>query len=715
MNDNLFSPHWYRIAGLSPKLHSHLEIHRHDYRGLIWYIIEDTSNGRNHRFNPAAYQFIGQLDGKRTLQEIADILAKQLGDFAPTQEEMIQLMGQLYNADLIKTDVIVNVEELFDRQSRHDQTKINQQFINPLSQKVPLWDPEDFLAKYIGNVSWVFSVWLGLIWFLLMVFTSLQAGTNWEKITHHFEINALEPDNFLILFFLYPIIKILHELGHAFATKLHGGEVHEMGVNFMLFMPVPYVNVSSSANFRNKYDRILVSSAGILVETFLAALGLLLFLSTQPGILQTIGFNVFLLGGVSSLFFNGNPLLKYDGYYVLADAIDVPNLFQRSGQYWRYFSQRYLLGLSQAATPVSASGETFWFIVYSISSLFYRLSILWFICVYITDKFFSIGVLLALWMVAIQIILPIYKAVTFVLKNPSLSKKRNRAALTTMSLGLLTVGLFGFMPVPAYTVTEGVVWLPDDALIKAEYDGFIGELQVKSNQPVQKGDVVVRLSDDTLETKARIARAKLIELQSQFRAERETNLVKAEIVKEEYRITQSELDHLNSKISTLTIKAAKDGQILLPDVDDLPGQYIHHGEVIGYIRDSHPPTIRMAVSQDNIGQLRGKIADIKVRLSNHPNEEIDATLLRLTPEATNKLFSPALATTGGGKIQIDPSQPKDLVTLQKIFWVDLAFKPKDTNTPLGTRAYVRINHGGEAISKQWYRRIRQAFLRQFNV
>lgn len=715
MNDNLFSPHWYRIAGLSPKLHSHIEIHRHDYRGLIWYIIEDTSNGRNHRFNPAAYQFIGQLDGKRTVQEIADILAKQLGDFAPTQEEMLQLMGQLYNADLIKTDVIVNVEELFDRQNRHGQTKINQQFINPLSQKLPLWDPETFLAKYVDNVSWLFSGWLGLIWFLLMLVASLQAGVNWEKITRHFDINALEPDNFLILFFLYPVIKILHELGHAFATKLHGGEVHEMGVNFMLFMPVPYVNVSSSANFRNKYDRILVSSAGILVETFLAALGLLLFLSAQPGILQTIGFNVFLLGGVSSLFFNGNPLLKYDGYYALADAIDVPNLFQRSGQYWRYFSQRYLLGLTQAVTPTSASGETFWFIVYSISSLLYRLSILWFICVYVTDKFFTIGVLLALWMVTVQIILPIYKAVTFVIKNPSLSKKRNRAALTTMSVALLTVGLLGFMPVPAYTVTEGVVWLPDEALIKAEYDGFVGELQVKNNQLVQKGDVVVRLSDDTLETKARIARAKLIELQSQFRAERETNLVKAEIVKEEYRITQSELDHLNSKISTLTIKAAKDGQILLPEVDDLPGRYVHHGEVMGYIMDSHPPTIRMAVSQDNIGQLRGKIADIKVKLSNNPNEELDANLLRLTPEATNKLFSPALATTGGGKIQIDPSQPKDLVTLQKVFWVDLAFKPKDTNTPLGTRAYVRINHGGEAISKQWYRRIRQAFLRQFNV
>ena len=165
----------------------------------------------------------------------------------------------------------------------------------------------------------------------------------------------------------------------------------------------------------------------------------------------------------------------------------------------------------------------------------------------------------------------------------------------------------------------------------------------------------------------------------------------------------------------MTIKAAKSGQLLIPDADDLPGQYIRHGEIIGYILDGQPPTIRMAVTQDHIGQLRERITGIKVRLSNRPDDQLDASLLRFTPEATNKLFSPALATIGGGKIQVDPSQPKEMTTLEKIFWVDLKFNPQEKQIPLGTRVFVRINHGGEPVSKQWYRRIRQAFLRQFNV
>jgi putative peptide zinc metalloprotease protein len=706
MSDNLYSPHWYRVAKLKPKLHGHVEIHRHDYRGLIWYIMEDSTTGRNHRFNPAAYQFIGMLDGKRTVQEIAETLNKQLGDFAPGQEEIIQLIGQLHSAELIQTDVLVNTEELFERQAKIKQAKTTQQFINPVSQKLPLWDPEDFLERHLSKVSWLFSSWMALVWLLVVVIAGLQAATNWEKIIGHLDINALSPNNLLIIFLLYPPIKILHELGHGFATKLKGGEVHEMGINFMLFMPVPYVNVSSSGNFRNKVDRMLVSAAGILVETFLAALGLLLFLSTEAGFVQDLGFNALMIGGVSSLFFNGNPLLKYDGYYVLADALGIPNLFQRSTQYWRYFFQRHLFGMKQAVSPVTAPGETFWFIAYSIASFVYRLMILWFICVYVTEKYFSLGVLLALWLVALQIVFPIYKALSFVVTSPSLGKNRGKAVMTTLVLGVVLLGVVGFTPVSSYTVTEGVVWLPDEAQIKAEHDGFIGELLVHSNQPINNSDLVLMMTDDTLESKARIARAKLAELQSKFRAD---------MLKDELRVAESELQHLNTKLQALTVKAAKSGQLLLPEADDLPGRYIHHGEQIGYILDDNPPTIRFVVTQDNIGLVRGSIVDIKVRLSNSPNDEYDATILRQAPEAINSLPSAALATIGGGKIQVDPSKEKELVTLQKVFWIDLKFNPKDKNIPLGTRAYVRINHGREPLSTQWYRPIRQAFLRQFNV
>jgi len=715
MNDGLLSPHWYRVAKLQPKLHSHIEIHRHDYRGLIWYLLEDTTTGRNHRFNPAAYQFIGMLDGKRSVQEIYIQLEKQLEDYAPGQEDIIQLIGQLHAADLIHSDTLINTEELFDRQVKHKSAKIKQRFSNPVAQKVPLWDPEAFLNKHFKKVRWLFSTWVAIAWLLLIGYSLIQAVIHWPEISQHFAINALSPYNLLILFLLYPPIKILHELGHAFSAKLEGGEVHEMGINFLMFMPIPYVNVSTATHFRSKYKRILVSAAGILVESFLAALGLLLFLTTEPGLIHDIGFNIFMIGGISSLFFNGNPLLKYDGYYILADALAIPNLYQRSAHYWRYWFQRYLFGLREANSPVNAPGETFWFVVYSLLSFSYRMAVLWFIFVIVTEKFFVLGIILAIWLLSLQVFLPIYKSLRFIVSSPELRHNRQRALIASTTLLATLIAVIGFVPVPAYTMAEGVVWQPDEALLKAQQDGFAGNLLVTSNQKVEAGTPVIRLHDPFLQTQAKIARAKVSELRNRYRAKRATNLVEASIIKEGVAVAESELRHILDKIDSMSVTAFKSGNILLPEADDLPGRFVRQGELLGYILDDQPPTIRMAISQDNIGQLGQSIDNITVRLASDPHRDYSAEIIRQAPEATNQLPSAALTTTGGGRFIIDPGSKSGLTSLQKVFLVDLGFDPEKQNIPLGTRAYVRIDHGGEALARQWFRSIRQTFLRQFNV
>ncbi len=715
MNEGLVSPHWYRVANLKPKLHSHVHIHRHDYRGLIWYMLEDSTTGRHHRFNPAAYQFIGLLDGNHSVQEIYDHIDEQLEDYAPGQEDIIQLLGQLHSADLIQTDVLINTEEVFERQQKKQQSKIKQRFINPVAQKFPLWDPEDFLNRHFNKVRWLFSGWIALLWLLLMIYTLLEAAQNWGAISQHFSLNALSPYNLLLMFLLYPPIKFIHELGHAFSAKLEGGEVHEMGINFLLFMPIPYVNVSTTAHFRNKYKRMLVSAAGILVESFLAALGLLLFLAAEPGLVQDIGFNIFLIGGLSSLFFNGNPLLKYDGYYILADAVDIPNLYQRSGQYWRYFFQRYLFGLKQVTSPASAPGETYWFIGYSISSLIYRLFVLWFIFVLITEKFLILGIIITSWLVIIQFALPILKSINFIISSPSLKQNRGRAIVSTVGITSLVVVLLGWVPVPSYTLSQGVVWLPDEALIRAQHEGFASHLKVNNKQTVSVGTAVIDISDPFLKTEEKITVSRLKELQSQYRAKRVGNSFEAGLVKEELNVAQSELEHIQEKLESMEIKAFKSGSIFVPDADDLPGRFIQKGELLGYILDDKTTTIRMAVGQDNIGQLRNKIDSIKVRFASHPQQDFAASIIRQAPEATNQLPSAALSTRGGGSFMVNPASEDELITQEKIFIVDLDFDPGAEQIPLGTRAYVRIDHGGEPAVTQLYRRIRQVFLRQFNV
>ncbi len=715
MKDGLISPHWYRVAKLKPSLHHHVDVHRHDYRGLIWYMLEDSSSGRHHRFNPAAYQFIGLLDGNRSVQEIYDQLNVQLVDYAPGQQEIIQLLGQLHASDLIKSDVLINTDELLDRQAQQKQAKVKQRFMNPVAMKIPLWDPEEFLNRHMKKVRWVFSYTVALIWLILMGYTVMQAAQYWPRISLHFSVNALSPYNMLLMFLLYPLIKIPHELGHAFSAKLEGGEVHELGINFLMFMPVPYVNVSTATHFRSKYKRMLVSAAGILVESFLAALGLLLFLATEAGLIQNIGFNIFVIGGISSLFFNGNPLLKYDGYYILADALGIPNLYQRSGQYWRYFFQRYLFAMKQVSSPASAPGETFWFISYSIASQTYRLAVLWFIFVMVTEKFFLIGVMLTLWLLGLQIFLPLSKALDFIFSSPSLKHKRSRAMLTsTLVIGLL-IAVLGFMPIPSYTLTEGVVWQPEEAQIKAEQDGFADSLAVRNNQLIEVGTPILQLHDPFLETEETIARARLKELRSQYRANRVNKSFKAGIVKEEIKVAESELAHIVDKKNSMSIIAFRSGTLILPQEDDLPGRFVRQGELLGYILEGQPSTLRMAVSQDHIGQLRQHIDNIKIRFATDIAREYTGKIIRQAPEATNQLPSAALSTRGGGKFMVKPDSKNDLLVQQKVFLVDLQFDSQQQHIALGTRAYVRIDHGGEPLATQLFRRVRQVFLRQFSV
>ncbi len=715
MNKGLISPHWYRVAKLKPSLHSHVKIHRHDYRGLIWYILEDSTTGRNHRFNPAAYQFIGLLDGKHSVEEIYQHISEQLEDFAPGQENIIQLLGQLHAADLLKSDVLIDSDELLERQVQQKQSKLKQRFINPVAQKIPLWDPEDFLNKHIGKVRWLFSYPVALIWFLLIVYTIIQASQHSLQINQYFATNALSPYNLLIIFLLYPPIKLVHELGHAFSAKLEGGEVHEMGINFLLFMPIPYVDVSTATHFRSKYKRILVSAAGILVESFLAALGLLLFVFTEPGLIQNIGFNIFIIGGISSLFFNGNPLLKYDGYFILADAISIPNLYQRSAQYWPYFFQRYLLGLKQVSSPATAPGETYWFIGYSIVSFLYRLAVLWFVFIFLTAKFFVIGIILSLWLVGVQILRPLYKMLNFIFTSPSLKHKRIRAVLLSIAISGIIIGLSGFVSIPSYTLSQGIVWQPDEAQLKAQQDGFAGTLKVKNNQWVEAGTMVLQLHDPFLQTEAKIARAHLNELKNEYRAKRISNFVAAGMIKEEIKVAQSELADIQEKINSMSVTAFKSGKLILPQGEDLPGQFIKKGQLLGYIMAQPSSIIRMAVTQDNIGQLQQNIKNIQVRFASDIEHEYPARIIRQAPEGTNQLPAAALSIQGGGHFIVKSDSDNPLSTQQKIFLVDLQFDSRQQTIPLGTRAYVRIYHGGEPLARQLFRRVRQIFLRQFNV
>jgi putative peptide zinc metalloprotease protein len=715
MTEALFSSSWYRVAHLQPRIRSHARFHRHFYRGQLWYVLQDHSTGRCHRLTPAAYHLAGLMNGERTTQEIWETATARLGDEGPTQDETIRLLGLLHFADVLRCDVSPDTVELFRRRQRREQMEGWRRFKNPLSLRFSLFDPDEFLQRWLPTVRPLFSWGGALAWFAVVSGAAVLAVANWAELSEGSIAELLGPRNLLVLWLVYPLVKALHEFGHAFATKVSGGEVHDMGVMFLVLVPVPCVDASSASAFPEKRKRMLVGAAGMMVELFLASVALFVWLASEPGLLRWIAYDVMLVGGVSTLLFNGNPLLKFDGYYVLADAIEIPNLDNRSTQYLAYLVLHHLFGLEQVRYPVSARGEAPWFVGYGVSAFLYRLLILFGIALFISKKFFVIGVLLALLSLTMRVVLPLLRRLAFLFTNPRLAEKRTRAIATSAALALAVAAFLIFFPMPSLTRAEGVVWPPEGAEVRAHADGVVLRLLVEPNAVVAPGDPLVLTRDASLEAHVEVLQAQLRELRARHHAERTTDRVKAQITSEEIETVAAALARAREQMGDVVVRSPAHGSFLAPRFGDLVGRFVKQGDLIGYVVGPAIATARVVVPQSDIALVRDRTEAVEVRLSRRVGEALPAVISREVPAGSDRLPSPALGTAGGGRILVDPDDPDRMRTLEKVFQLDLALPPEAGVGEIGGRVYVRFDHGSEALAVQGYRAIRRLFLRQIGV
>ena len=711
MAETLFSPSWYRVADLKPRLRKHAELHRHDYRGKVWFVLQDHAGGRSHRFTPEAYNFIGLMDGQRTVQELWDALNEQKGDGAPTQDEVIRLLGQLHTADVLITDVTPDSRELLRRNRRTEMMKYKQRFWTPLAVRFPLWDPDKFLDKTLPYVRFVFSRFGAWLWILTVGLAAVLAAANWSALTDNIVDRALAPQNLFLLWLVYPFVKAVHELCHGYATKVSGGEVHEIGIMFLVLVPVPYVDASSAWGFRDKRRRMLVGGIGIMAELFMGAIALFVWLLVEPGTVHTVAYNVMLISGVSTLLFNGNPLLRFDGYYVLADTLEIPNLGKRSNSYLGYLLQKYVFRSKDAESPADTPGESRWFLFYGIAAFLYRIFILTVIVLYIGSRFFAVGVLLAVWAVVTQVIIPSGKSLKFLFSSPKLKNNRRRAisTMTGIVVGLLV--LLFIIPVPLWTRTQGVIWPPEQSQLRAGADGFIEEILADDGVHIEPGEPLVRSSDPFLDARVDLLEGLQRELQLQLTQAQTVDRVQVALLREELGAVTGDLTRAREQRDALTIKSERSGLFIAPLRQDLPGRYVRKGETVAYVVDPEDHlTIRAAVSQNNIGLLRDRIRRVNVLLTDWSGESYEVELKRAVPGGTKRLPTPALGTGGGGIFAIDPRDPSGVETLERVFEFELKLPPEAPTEFLGKRGYVRFDHGWDPRGLQAYRSLRELLL-----
>lgn len=715
MNESFFSPSWYRVDSLRPRLRQHAQVHRHHYRGHLWYVLQDHAAARYHRFSPTAYYVIALMDGKRTVQEIWDAANTRLGDAAPTQDQVIELLGQLHAADVLQCDVSPDSEEFLRRYDRDRRSRWQRRLMSPLSIRLPIFDPDRMLAYLLPVVRPFFSPYFALVWLVVVAFGVTHAASNWDGLSAQFSERMLSPTSLLLLWLAFPVLKLFHEFGHAFATKVWGGEVHEMGITLLVLTPVPYVDASAASAFPSKHRRMLVGAAGMMVELFLASVALFVWLNVEPGAVRELAYDVMLIAGVSTVLFNANPLLKFDGYYILADGVEIPNLAARSYKYLAYLVQRYAFGVKEASSPAMAKGEARWFFVYGISAFVYRLFISFVIALFIATKLFVVGIVLAVWIFTMQIVFPILRGIRFLSVSPKVQTKRLRAVSLTLVTIMSIAGVIFAVPVPFWTRAEGVVWLPEQSQVRAGADGTIDRILMPPDVDVEPGEALFETLDPLLDANVTVLKAKQKESLARYKAALAKDRVEAKILEEKLARAAAELRQAEERADKLIVRSPAKGTFIVPQSEDMPGRFVQKGELLGYVADPSGASIRVVVSQADIVLVRYQTKAVEVKLASRLDRTLPAVMEREVPAANYLLPSKVLGTTGGGRIPVDPRDERGVRAMDKVFQLDIALAVDQPLDHFGERVLVRFDHGSATLAHQWYRLGRQLFMGHFGV
>lgn len=714
MARNPFSPAWHSVASLRPRLMPYAVVQRVVFRGKPWYVVQDQTGGKVFRFSTAAYALIAGMDGNHTVHELWERAnASEVRD-ACTQPEVVDLLVQMHAADLLQTDVIPDSAHAMDRHRRKRFETLRQWLLNPMSLKIPLFNPDRLLGVLLPYVGWCFGLLGACLWLAVVLPAIVLAAQHWPQLTQNLSDRVLSSSNLLVMLAVYPVVKLLHELGHGFAVKRWGGSVRELGLMFLIFAPVPYVEASSSATFPSKYRRALVAAAGMLVELFLAGLALYVWLLVQPGLLRAVAFNVMVISGLSTVVVNGNPLLRYDGYYILSDLIEMPNLAQRGTAWWAWLLDRYAFGATDAVRPDETAAERRWLLLYAPLAWCYRTLVTVSVIFIVAKKFFIVGVLIALWSAASLIGMPLRNGWKHLVSSAALHRRRREAMRRTLAALACLAVLLLWIPLPLCTQSEGVVWLPDHAMLHAHESGLFVRWTATPGSQVHKGQLLYVLENRQLQAELAVDRAKLAQAQARYDAEQFGDPAKAAISGRQLQEAKDILQQAALRVAGLRGYAQDDGKLVVASAIDMPGRYYEKGELLGYVLQDRELRVRAIVQQDDIDLVRKRLKNISLRLSDSLQHAYPSHVDRAFPGAVNKLPTAALALDEGGLIPTDPHDPKGLKTLQSVFVMDLALPP-DIHTAFGERVHVRFDLGNEPLANQLERRLRQVFLSHFGV
>jgi putative peptide zinc metalloprotease protein len=480
------------------------------YEGRLCHVVKDPVSLKYYRFNQQEYFVFERLNGKETLEEIRKEFEKRFAPDRLTLEDLEGFARQLVTAGLVQHESPNAAHDLFEKRRKQRRTKRLATITNILYIKLPVFDPDRLLGFMVPRMWWVFTytfLWLSV---LLMIsaglFVLFHYKTFYEKLPAYHEF--FQYRTMLYMWIALGVVKVIHEFGHGTSCKAFGGESHEMGFLFMCFSPALYCNVTDSWTVADKWKRITISFAGIWVELIIASIATFVWWYTPHWpFVNNVAMCLMVLCSVSTFVFNANPLMRFDGYYILADWLEVPNLRERSNRFLSNLVQEKALGIEVQPEAYMAPNRKYLFVAYAIGSFLYRwfvtVSILFFLAKWLKPyKLETLSMLLAIGALASLVFWPMYRLVKSVRQRGRLpDMKRKRVVVSAVIVGAI-LGAFFFLPLPVSRVRDvGLVQVSEGHRepVHVAETGILTDVLVHDGQRVERGTDLFRFRSPKLE------------------------------------------------------------------------------------------------------------------------------------------------------------------------------------------------------------------------
>lgn len=648
----------YEIGAVQLSLRSDLSFRRQSFGGDVCYVIEDSARSQFFRIGVAEYTFASLLDGQTSIAAAVAEAATRLGSDAFTESQAGAFCGWLVDTGLASTPQSLSTDRLAKGVERSHQ-KRRKEWLNPIMLKLPFGNPDIGFRRLLPFACWIFSVMGVVCWLSVLVVGCYHATANWEQLWASSPI--LASNNWVWLAITWMCLKVTHETAHGLACQHFGGETREAGVLLLLFVPLPYVDVTCTWRFGSKWKRIAVSAAGIYAEMFIAACAAILWAYTDSAVVQHHAANIMATAGFATIVFNINPLMKFDGYHILTDLLELPNLATHGQQDLVATSRQWLLGIPGAAKEWP-EGRLLVIRSYGIAAFLWRIVICVSLVFAAEGLYHGAGVILAATAVLLWVVVPTLQFLRYFVVGDAVNPpdRQRFVCIASVCCGLVYL-TWNYVPYVERMQLPAVVDYDPAVTVRSATAGFVTQVSVAAGDKVLAGDTLFQLENPELA--ARITDTSLAIAKSRLDAtvfHRANNLAAWQVEQENEASLQTRLNELNQQAAALIVTAPSDGMVLSGKTEDLLGRWVTSGTELVVLGDDALRTIRFVVSQAYIEDVRqAATKPISIHIWGFDGDDASGTIKSIAPRGSVELKDSALATLAGGPLAVEASSQND--------------------------------------------------------